>query len=366
MNKSENIEQLFKDSFEHFEADVNPKMWANIQSGIHTVGTGASAASAAAKFAVGKIIAGTAGVALITGGVWYFVTSGNQPSEEKNQQVISITETKNLAENKGESDITEKGKSHTFSSVQFQKENTRHSSVQDVSGDNDAAGSLSSHETETSSAQEHKYGRSSDKPSPLIRGTQTGDSKSGRSKENPAEEESEGQLPTAKIFATKESGEVPLTVKFTNEGMASSLYWDFGDGSVSEELSPEHTFDKPGTYTVKLTAKNSAGTITDKIKIEVNPISSLANIPNIFTPNGDGDNDIFSFETKNISKIKVEIYDKGGNYIAGWSALGGTWDGKLKSGNNAPEGVYLYEIQATGSDGTPHNKKGTVTLNRGR
>jgi gliding motility-associated-like protein len=165
------------------------------------------------------------------------------------------------------------------------------------------------------------------------------------------------------IFANTFSGDAPLTVDFMNQSTAPSLTWDFGDGTSSRENSPSHTFDKPGNYTVKLSAKTSKGIIYDKVNIEVKAISSITDIPNIFTPNSDGENDVFYFNMKNIASIGVAIFSqRTGELIAKWNNLDGNWNGKLKSGADAPEGIYLYSIQAIGTDGVAHSEKGFVTI----
>ncbi|MDY0129072.1 MAG: PKD domain-containing protein, partial [Methanosarcina vacuolata] len=70
--------------------------------------------------------------------------------------------------------------------------------------------------------------------------------------------------PTAALSASPTSGKTPLTVDFTDDstGSPTSWKWDFGDGTDSTEQSPTHTYSATGTYTVKLTATNEAGSNT--------------------------------------------------------------------------------------------------------
>lgn len=61
-------------------------------------------------------------------------------------------------------------------------------------------------------------------------------------------------------FTTQvKEGQIPLTIKFYQKcvGLFDSIVWDFGDGKGSTELDPEHTYTKPGSFTVSLTIKNS-------------------------------------------------------------------------------------------------------------
>lgn len=60
---------------------------------------------------------------------------------------------------------------------------------------------------------------------------------------------------------------LPLSVNFTNaSSSAVSYFWDFGDGTTSTSANPNHTYTAPGSYTVKLIAKNSAGCTDTVIK----------------------------------------------------------------------------------------------------
>jgi len=72
------------------------------------------------------------------------------------------------------------------------------------------------------------------------------------------------QAPTADFWGWPLSGKAPLKVTFTetSKGSPTSWKWDFGDGKYSTEKSPTHTYSAAGTYTVKLTATNEAGSST--------------------------------------------------------------------------------------------------------
>lgn len=71
--------------------------------------------------------------------------------------------------------------------------------------------------------------------------------------------------PVAKATAEPYFGEAPLDVKFNASdsylpgGGALTYAWDFDDGSISEEVSPEHAFKFPGTYVVTVTVRDSSG-----------------------------------------------------------------------------------------------------------
>ena len=119
-------------------------------------------------------------------------------------------------------------------------------------------------------------------------------------------------------------------------------------------------------YTI--TVKNQYGCkATDSIAIKTLCEESHVSIPNGFTPNGDGVNDVFII--KGISIVKhLIIYNRWGqkvyersNFIAGDRSL--CWDGKL-NGYPAAEGTYVYFAEMECPAGGQFTRKGTVTLLR--
>ena len=83
---------------------------------------------------------------------------------------------------------------------------------------------------------------------------------------------------------------------------------------------------------------------------------------NIFSPNGDGINDVFSFGEYAMDKINVEIYNRWGERIYSWEGENKSWD-VWSRWSTAFEGVYFYVLQATGQDGY-YYEKGSITLVR--
>ncbi|MDD5469804.1 MAG: PKD domain-containing protein [Candidatus Peribacteraceae bacterium] len=66
--------------------------------------------------------------------------------------------------------------------------------------------------------------------------------------------------------ASRIRGTAPLGVKFTmscTTGTPSEITWNFGDGASTDERDPIHSFDDPGTYTVKLSIKDASGNVSD-------------------------------------------------------------------------------------------------------
>ncbi len=78
--------------------------------------------------------------------------------------------------------------------------------------------------------------------------------------------------PTALFAAAPTSGAAPLTVQFTNQstGNMTAITWNFGDGTLSSDQNPSHTFTAPGVYTVTLYATGPGGNSIMQANITVN------------------------------------------------------------------------------------------------
>nr|WP_245859958.1 PKD domain-containing protein [Methanosarcina spelaei] len=73
--------------------------------------------------------------------------------------------------------------------------------------------------------------------------------------------------PVAAFSASPTSGKAPLNVKFTDKstGTPTKWQWNFGDGTTSTKQNITHKYSKAGTYTVKLTVTNAAGSNTKTV-----------------------------------------------------------------------------------------------------
>jgi len=80
--------------------------------------------------------------------------------------------------------------------------------------------------------------------------------------------------PVASFYGSPTTGNVPLTVYFTDvsSNTPTSWFWEFGDGTNSTAQNPNHSYTKSGFRTVNLTATNSAGSnVTTRVKfVKVN------------------------------------------------------------------------------------------------
>jgi gliding motility-associated-like protein len=141
---------------------------------------------------------------------------------------------------------------------------------------------------------------------------------------------------------------------------ATGYIWNFGDGTTSTEIDPVHTYREPGEYFVSLTITDDGG-CTDEIRY--GPYVIFAPellIPNVFTPNADGFNDIFRIEYSGRERFRMEVFDRWG--VPVFETEGDPnqgWDGSVAAGGQAKEGVYYYTVRIGEKSYT-----GNVTLMR--
>lgn len=103
------------------------------------------------------------------------------------------------------------------------------------------------------------------------------------------------------------------------------------------------------TFHFIITDENTGCSTTETINVLVNYFSAL-NTPTIFTPNGDGQNDVFKLYGKDIQTLNFKIYSRWGELVYEGTNLADQWDGTFN--NQAVEsGIYLLKIRASGKDG---------------
>ena len=87
-------------------------------------------------------------------------------------------------------------------------------------------------------------------------------------------------------------------------------------------------------------------------------------IPNVFSPNNDGVNDVFKIKTTEITTLNCKIYNRWGTLVNEITKFNEVWDGRTTSGLQCIDGVYYYIVTATGEDGKTYDEKGFVQLIR--
>ncbi len=176
--------------------------------------------------------------------------------------------------------------------------------------------------------------------------------------------------PTASITMNPNPAEglAPFPVSFTCSGVGvtatSTFTWTYGDGSTSTiGAIASNIYTTSGTYTVVVQTTGACGTATATAIVIVND-GLMVEIPNVFTPNGDGTNDLFTIKSTGVKEISLNIFNRWGQQLYSFSGPKAAWDGKTHSNTDVPTGTYFYFVVATGFDGQEIKKQGTVNLFR--
>jgi gliding motility-associated-like protein len=149
-------------------------------------------------------------------------------------------------------------------------------------------------------------------------------------------------------------GDNPLTVQLTNhsKGPIASYLWNFDNGTTSTLVHPIVRLDDVKSYNICLMVDDGKNECRDTLckTIEVFQTYEMRIIPNVFTPNGDGVNDILKITATGLAAVHAEIYNRWGQKEYEWNTIDGGWDGHSATGLPAPEGTYYMILIATGAD----------------
>lgn len=174
--------------------------------------------------------------------------------------------------------------------------------------------------------------------------------------------------PTAQFVYNPTTPIANNPVIFTNNTVGGTKFkWNFGDGDtlITNNVSTlvSHVYNATGTFNACLIATNTYGcsdTICSPLKALIIPVYD---VPNAFTPNGDGLNDVIQVDGFGIKKFSWKIYNRWGKLVFVSNNKNMGWDGKV---NNIvqPQEVYNYILEIEFFDGSNVTKKGDITLLR--
>jgi large repetitive protein len=172
-------------------------------------------------------------------------------------------------------------------------------------------------------------------------------------------------LPTpVALFDTTSSGAYSSVFSFKDLSSGGvSWEWDFGDGTTSALQNPIHRFLGTGIYNVTQLVFNQFG-CADTFKLTVDLNEGII-IPNVFTPDGDGVNDVWYVANSGMAEFHVEIYDRWGLKVFETTADEIRWDGHTASGMLLTEGTYYFVLKAilkTHNGNKDYSTNGHITL----
>lgn len=151
---------------------------------------------------------------------------------------------------------------------------------------------------------------------------------------------------------------------FTGSNTITDYLWEFGNPVLGNSTlqNPKFAFPKASLFLVKLSVFNEICTAEIETELEINEADTLI-IPNVFTPNKDGINDMFGAVGYGIKTYNLLIYNRWGEQLFNTNNFDIKWDGQY-NGVACAEGVYFFIIDAVSNSGRDYNFNGTLQLLR--
>lgn len=175
-------------------------------------------------------------------------------------------------------------------------------------------------------------------------------------------------IPVAGFIYSPNPAEENITTTFTNTSMGATHYrWYFGDGdslyTFRRDTTVRHLYNETRQYRPCLVAINQFNCADTSCQLLNAIVDPLLDVPNVFTPNGDGVNDKAIVLGIGITKMTFRIYNRWGQLVFETNDRRVGWNGKLK-GVDQPMDVYAYTLDAEFFDGKKATKRGDITLLR--
>jgi gliding motility-associated-like protein len=174
--------------------------------------------------------------------------------------------------------------------------------------------------------------------------------------------------PTAAIGSNADNGVFGLSgatgqLCFFGPSNVAGWYWNLNGTDTSSQQSPCITVTSAdtGQYCASLIVVNTSGCF-DTAVVCVDIVNSFFMIPNVFTPNNDGSNDVFMITNSGMKSLRCQIFNRWGELVYEWDGTTGSWDGKARNGNYASDGVYYYTAHLVDFSDKVYDQSGFVHL----
>ncbi|MCB0481375.1 MAG: gliding motility-associated C-terminal domain-containing protein [Flavobacteriales bacterium] len=165
----------------------------------------------------------------------------------------------------------------------------------------------------------------------------------------------------------------PLNLVLFNESDSRLEFnWKLNGETFSNEESPSIYLNENGEYQITLDVKNIYGCTDSKTIENIRVVSEeeyyatndLVIFPNSFSPNGDGINDEFKVQSREITDFKLVVFDRWGNQVFSENGIDASWNGKNHNGELLPAGKYGIRYSYQTSAGHSVSKLSSIQLLR--
>lgn len=155
-------------------------------------------------------------------------------------------------------------------------------------------------------------------------------------------------------------------VELTNTSSGAATYtWDLGPCGITQAEDPTCLLPADtGIYCFTLSVASALGCVDTNTQCVVVHEAYTAYIPNSFTPNMDGSNELFQVKGQGIRQLEAHIYNRWGEEIFSFYSQQDGWNGKYSNGERCPLGVYAYRVDILDVNGIEHRYSGHINLLR--
>lgn len=164
-------------------------------------------------------------------------------------------------------------------------------------------------------------------------------------------------------LSTQETDVLHPFISFTNNSFDALIWkWNLGDGTEDTiNFNTENTYNNAGVYSIQLNVENQYG-CKDSLAQEliVHP-KAFHYLPNSFTPNGDGINDVFKIYSEDFNFQSLSVYDRWGKRIFYSEDIFKAWDG-TQNGTEVKVDTYIWLLKYIDKQENNQVEKGSVTL----
>jgi len=158
----------------------------------------------------------------------------------------------------------------------------------------------------------------------------------------------------------------PTQLSARNLGIGYTYQWYPPVGiNFNDIQNPTFNYNQPTLYMITLTPPDGNCPTVDTLQVKLDTgLRSSLNVPNAWSPNGDGHNDKLYPLTINMKELKYfRVYNRWGQLMFETSTLGVGWDGTY-NGQPQVRDVYTWTVEATGLDGVHYKQAGNAILMR--